>query len=273
VSATRRYPSRPLAWEDARRVILAHAIDGPDDGPALVLVGSLGTEKSMWRPQVAGLAGPLRLVRLDVRGHGDSPVPDGPYTIEVLAGDVLDTMDALGLERVSYAGLSIGGMIGLWLGAHAAERIDRLVLLFTGAVPADPASFIDRARQVREAGSPADLVDQLLPRWLTEPYRAEHPEVADELRAMVSACPPEGYAGCAEAIGAMDQRGLLSQITPPTLVISGAQDGSIPPELGREIAEAVPDARFELLDPAGHLGNIERADEVNSLIRQHLEVA
>src|SRR4051812_45510394 len=94
---TRRYPSRPLAWEDARRVILAHAIDGPDDGPPLVLVGSLGTEKSMWRPQVSGLAGPLRLVRLDVRGHGDSPVPDGPYTIEALARDVLDTMDALGL--------------------------------------------------------------------------------------------------------------------------------------------------------------------------------
>lgn len=251
-------------------MILASAIDGSADAPALVLAGSLGTDREMWRHQVAGLAGPLRLVRLDVRGHGASPVPAGPYTIAELGQDVLDTMDALGIERASYCGLSIGGMIGQWLGVHAADRIDRLVLLFTAAVPPDAAAFAERAAAVRSAGTAAGLVDGLLPRWLTDDYRAAHPDEVAWLRAMVAASPAEGYAACAEAIAAMDLRPEHARVAAPTLVVGGAQDGSTPPEMGRAIADAIPSARFELLDPAGHLGNIERADAVNALIADHL---
>jgi 3-oxoadipate enol-lactonase len=251
-------------------VILNHAIDGPEDAPALVLAGSLGTDLGMWRPQVAALAADFRLVRVDVRGHGASPVPAGPYTIDELGNDVLDTVNKLGIERFHFAGLSIGGMIGQWLGAYAPECIDRLVLLFTAAAPPDPALFSQRAVDVRAAGTPEGLIEGLLPRWLTDDYRATHPAVIRWLTDMVSGCAAEGYASCAEAIAAMDLRPVLARISAPTLVFGGAQDGSLPPELGREIADAIPGARFELLDPAGHLGNIERADTINDLILEHL---
>jgi 3-oxoadipate enol-lactonase len=251
-------------------VILASAIDGPEEAPTLVLAGSLGTDKEMWRPQVEALGDAWRLVRLDVRGHGDSPVPDGPYTIAALGQDVLDTMDALAIERAAFCGLSIGGMIGQWLGAHAPERIEALVLLFTAAVAPDPDVFSERAEVVRAAGGAAGIVEALLPRWLTTDYRAAHPETVAWLSAMVTRCPAEGYAASAEAIAAMDLRSEHARIAAPTLVLGGAQDGSLPPEYARAIAEAIPGARFELLDPAGHLASIERADTVNALIAQHV---
>lgn len=253
-------------------MILASTIDGPDDAPPLILVGSLGTHGDMWRPQVEALAGELRLVRLDVRGHGRSPVPPGPYSIPELAQDVLDTLEDLGIERAAYCGLSIGGMIGQWLGAHAPERFERLILLFTAAVAPSPEVFRERAAAVREAGGAGGLVEGLLPRWLTEEYREAHPETVAWLSEMVAACPAEGYAACAEAIAAMDLRAGHASIALPTLVVSGAQDGSTPPEMGRVIADAIPSARHELLDPSGHIGSIERADEINALIRQHLEL-
>ncbi len=252
-------------------MILSHATDGPDDAPVLVLAGSLGTHMDMWRPQVADLAGPFRLLRLDVRGHGGSPVPDGPYTIAELGQDVLDTLDALDVERAHFCGLSIGGMIGQWLAANAPERVERLVLLFTAARAPDPQVFRDRAAAVREAGSAAGLIEGLLPRWLTEPYRAAHPETAEWLGAMVAECPPEGYAGCAEAIAALDVRDTHARIAAPTLVVGGAQDGSLPPEHARAIAAAIPGARYVELDPAGHLGSVERAADLDPIIAAFLQ--
>jgi 3-oxoadipate enol-lactonase len=244
---------------------------GPDDAPVLLLGGSLGTTFEMWEPQLQSLSVLHRVIRFEQRGHGGSPVPNGPYTIDELGADVVTMMDRLGLDRVSYCGLSIGGMIGQWLGINAPDRIDKLILICTAAfLPGAAASYGERAVTVRAAGTTEVVVDAVLSRWFTEPYAAANPDVVARYRGMICSIDPEGYAGCCEALAAMDLRAGLDRITAPTLVISGAQDPAIPPEHGQAIAEAVPGARFELLDPAAHLASVERALDVTALIAGHL---
>ena len=244
---------------------------GPDGAPVLLLAGSLGTTLTMWEPQVPRLAATHRVVRFDHRGHGGSPVPNGPYSIEDLGGDVLAMIDRLGLERVSYCGLSIGGMVGQWLAINAPERLDRLILICTAAflAPADP--WLDRAATVRSAGTPEVIADTVVTRWFTAPFAETHPDTVARHRAMIAATDPGGYAACCEAIAAMDLRAGLPSVTTPTLVLSGAQDSSIAPSHGRLIADAIPGSRYELLDPAAHLATVERADAVNELIAGFLQ--
>lgn len=249
-------------------VALHHQQTG--DGPPLLLAGSLGTSLAMWDPQAEALGGSHRVTRFDLRGHGRSPVPDGPYTMDDLGGDVLALMDHLGLERASYCGLSIGGMIGQWLAIHAPDRIDRLVLLCTSAhlPPADV--WRDRAETVRAAGTPEAVADGVLGRWFTPQFAGAHGDLVAGFRAMISSTPAEGYAACCEAIAVMDLRPELARITAPTLVVAGAQDPATPPEHGRGIAEGVGDGRLEVLDPGAHLISVERAPEITELIRRHL---
>jgi 3-oxoadipate enol-lactonase len=247
-------------------VKLHHALDGALDGPALLLGGSLGTTLEMWEPQLTALAPIAQLVRFDHRGHGRSPVPAGPYRIEDLGRDVLRLMDDLQLERASYCGLSIGGMVGQWLAINAPERLDRLILICTAAflAPADP--WLERAATVRSAGTPEVIADTVVTRWFTAPFAETHPDTVARHRAMIAATDPGGYAACCEAIAAMDLRAGLPSVRAPALVLSGAQDPSIPPSHSRIIADAIPGSRYELLDPAAHLATVERADAVNELI-------
>ncbi len=252
-------------------VALHHEVRGAPDGPALLLAGSLGTTLAMWEPQLESLGAVARLVRIDHRGHGGSPVPDGPYQIADLGGDVLALLDRLGLDRVSFCGLSIGGMVGQWLAINAPDRIDRLILICTAAHVPGGEGFTERANIVRAAGGPDVVADTVIARWFTPAFAAAEPELVAAYRAMIASTPAEGYAGCAEAVGSHDLRRGLGRVRARTLVISGAQDASLPPALGRAIADAVAGARFELLDPAAHLANVERADAVNELIADHLE--
>jgi 3-oxoadipate enol-lactonase len=252
-------------------VALHHVEDGPRDGPPLLLGGSLGTDAAMWDDQAPLLAATYRVIRFDHRGHGASPVPPGPYAIEDLGRDVLALLDRLGLERVAYGGLSIGGMVGMWLAANAPERVDRLMLLCTSAHLPPASAWQERAAAVLEAGTVAAVADTVLARWLTPDYAASHPEVAARLRAMLAAQPPEGYAGCCHAIGSMDLRASLARIAAPTLVIAGAQDPATPPDHGRAIAAGIAGARLEVLSPAAHLANVERADAVTALMADHLD--
>lgn len=248
---------------------LYYEIAGPAEGPILLLGSSLGTDLSMWDGQLP-LASRWRLVRFDHRGHGRSPAPPGPYTIADLGLDVLELMDALGLERTSYGGLSLGGMVGLWLAANAPERIDRLVLLCTAAWMPTAAAYAERAVAVRGDGSTGRIAEAVLERWLTPPFAAARPEVCEHLRSMLLATSAEGYAACCEAIAAMDLRDELAQIAAPTLVISGAGDPATPVELQAEIAAAIPHARHEIVAPATHLAAVEQPDRVNHLIEEHL---
>jgi 3-oxoadipate enol-lactonase len=245
--------------------------EGAADAPALVLGSSLGTTLEMWDPQVPQLRAGHDLVRFDHRGHGRSPVPSGPYSIDELGTDVLRLLDVMELARVSYCGLSLGGMVGMWLAINAPERIDRLVLLCTSAHLPPASGWHERAATVRSAGSSEPIADAVLGRWFTEPFKREHPDVVARHRRMVADTPPEGYAACCEAIAALDLRDRLPRIVAPTLVIGAAQDPSTPPEHQRAIAAAVPGARLEILDPCAHLASVERAELVSMLIAEHLK--
>ena len=251
--------------------MLHSEIAGPADAPVLVMGSSLGTSLEMWDPQLA-LAERLRLVRHDHRGHGRSPVPPEPYEIEDLGRDVVALLDALEIERASYCGLSIGGMVGMWLGANAPERIDRLVLICTSAHLPPAEGWAERAANVREAGTVEVVADAVVARWLTPAYADAHPELVAELRAMLVATDPDGYAACCGAIERMDLRDQLARISAPTLVISGADDEATPPEHQQLIAGSIPGARLATVAPAAHLAAVERPAEVNALIAAHLGV-
>lgn len=251
-------------------VLLNHRIVGPQDAPVLLLGESLGTNTSMWEPQVEALSTRFRVIAFDHRGHGGSPVPPTPYAMADLGADVVALMDHLGVERASYAGLSIGGMVGIWLGANAANRIDRLVLMCTSAYAPPASRWLDRAAAVRSAGTTEVIADAVVSGWFTPEWAHANPETVAAHRAMIVATDPEGYSGCCEALAAMDLRDDLPRISAPTLVIGAVQDLALSTEHQRLIADAVPGARLELVDDAAHIASAQQPQTINRLIQEHL---
>jgi 3-oxoadipate enol-lactonase len=233
-------------------------VDGSPDAPVLVLSNSLGTDLSMWEAQMPALTARFRVLRYDTRGHGVSAVTPGPYTIGELGRDVLRLLDALKIRRAHFCGLSMGGMIGMWLGVHAPDRIGRMVLANTAPKIGTPEMWNQRIDNVRKGGMEA-IVDTLLERWLTAGFRARVPEAVVRVRAMLTATPPEGYLACCAAVRDMDQRDAIAGIRHPTLVIAGTHDAVTPPAEARAMAERIRGARYVELD-AAHLSNIEAAD-------------
>ena len=239
-------------------------VDGPAAAPWLVLSSSLGSTLQMWESQVAAFSRSYRVLRYDTRGHGHSSVPARPYTLEQLGKDVLGLLDALGIERAHYCGLSMGGATGMWLAVHAPRRIERLVLCNTTPWLGPPEAMNERIAALRRDGMPA-LVEAILERWFTPQFRAVHPLAVDDIRQALLTTPVEGYAGCCEALRDMDQRVALARITAPTLVIAGTSDPSPTPAAARQWAATIPGARFLEL-PAAHLSNIGAADEFNAAV-------
>jgi 3-oxoadipate enol-lactonase len=250
-------------------VELAFDVDGPEGAPTVVLSNSLGSTPAMWDPQLPALLERLRVVRYDHRGHGASPVPAGPYELDDLGADVLALLDRLGLERVHWCGLSLGGMVGMWMAIHAPERIDRLVLCCTSAKLGPPEMWADRAATVREHGVDA-VADAGIERWLSPAFLEREPEIAARIRAMLASTPAEGYAACCGVIERMDQTVRLGEIRAPTLVIAADDDPATPPEHGELIAAAVPGARLEIVPNARHLATIEQPQAMTDLILGHL---
>jgi 3-oxoadipate enol-lactonase len=252
-------------------VELNHRINGPHDAPVVVLSNSLGASMEMWASQVPALSVGFRVLRYDQRGHGASSVPPGPYAIADLGHDVLHLLDLNGIERAHFCGLSLGGATGMWLAANAPERIDRMVLLCTSARFGTPEMWAERAAQVREQGTES-VADAGIERWFTDGFRESQPAVVARFRAMIASQPDDGYAELCGVLERLDLRGDLPHISTPTLVIAGAQDPATPPDLDAKlIAESIRGARLEVLDPAAHLANVERAEEVTDLILDHLE--
>lgn len=249
-------------------VDVSYSVDGPPDAPVLVLGGSLGSTREMWEPQVEPLARDFRVVRYDTRGHGESPVPDGPYTIADLGGDVVRLLDRLGAQRVHFAGLSIGGMTGMWLAAHAPERVDRLALICTSALLGPPEAWAQRAAAVLKEGAGV-VADTVVSRWFTPEFARREPETVARMRDMIAATPPAGYAGCCTAIERMDLRADLARISAPTLAIAAAEDPATPPEHLERIAEGIGGAELRVVEHAAHVASWEAADEVTALLRSH----
>jgi 3-oxoadipate enol-lactonase len=253
-------------------VALHHLSNAGQGASTLVLSNSLGTTIGVWDAQSEPLAAGRRLIRYDHRGHGSSPVPRGPYSLDDIAGDVIGLLDSLGVQRTSFCGSSLGGMVGIWLAAHAPERIDRLVVCCSSAYIPPSSSWSERAAAVRAAGSVEAVADAVLGRWLTPAFAAERPEVVAKLRGMLVGTPAEGYAACCEAIGAMDLRPVLARIAAPTLVVSAARDPATPTEAhGRVIAEGIPGAKLAVLHDAAHMAAVEQPDQITELILGHLD--
>ena len=247
-----------MPFAETGELRIHHRFDGRADAPVLVLSSSLGADLSAWDPQVPALSREHRVLRYDSRGHGQTPMAPGPCTIARLATDVVRLLDALGIERASFCGLSIGGQVGTWLGAHAGARLDRLVLCNTGARIGDLATWNARIEAVRRQGV-ASITGPLMERWFTAAFRERSPDVVARTRAMVEATPREGYAACCEAVRDADLHADLPGILARTLVIAGRHDPSTTPEQGRELVAGIRGARYVELD-AAHLSNIEAAD-------------
>ena len=238
---------------------LAHRLDGTEDRPVLVFGNSLGTTWELWDGQVAALAEAWRIVRFDHPGHGRSPLPDGALTVGSIADDVLGLVDELGLERLTFCGLSLGGAVGMAAARLAPDRIERLVLCCTSARFGEPEGWHDRARLVR-AGGTAVVAERVLERWFTDETRRTDTATAARFRTMLEAIPSEGYAACCEALALWDARGDLGAISARTLVVAGEQDVATPPADGAFLAEAIPGAILTVLPGAAHLANIEQPE-------------
>jgi 3-oxoadipate enol-lactonase len=250
---------------------LAASLDGSDSRPVLVLGNSLGTSQEVWGPQLPELAARFRLLRFELPGHGAGrrDGPPGPYRLADLGSAVLDLLDRHGIDRACYAGISLGGMIGMWLAAHAPARIAALGLCCTSAWLPPASGWLDRAARVRSAGTAA-ITGQALARWFTPPFLRSSPPAAALAAAMLESTDPEGYAGCCEAIAAMDLRPVLGSITAPTLVIAASEDPATPPAHGALIARQVPGARLTVIRGAAHLANLQAPGPVTAALLAHL---
>jgi 3-oxoadipate enol-lactonase len=231
-------------------------VEGPASKPVLMLSNSLGTTLQMWDPQVAALTEHFRLVRYDRRGHGKSGVPAGPYTVEMLGRDVLAILDALGIEKINWCGLSMGGMVGMWLGANAPERINRLILSNTSAYMADKEIWNGRIWQVREKGL-ASVVAGTMERWFTKDFRDSEPEKIQWISEMFLTTRPEGYIACCEAVRDMDHREIIKSIAAPTMIIAGRHDPATTVEAAEFIRSRIPRASMTVID-AAHIANVEQ---------------
>lgn len=232
-----------------------YRFDGAADAPLLLLSNSLGTTMDMWEPQLEHLTSRFRVLRYDARGHGGSDAPAGGYSLDRLGRDVVEMLDALALDRVSFCGLSMGGMVGQWLGVRAPDRLDRMVLANTSAFMGPPSAWDDRIVAVRERGMGA-IAEVVVERWFTDRFRRLSAGAVAAVLSMLRSTDPAGYAGCCAAIRDMDLRATAPLILVPTLVIAGEADPATPPAHGEALAAAIPGARIVLL-PAAHLSNVE----------------
>lgn len=232
-----------------------YRLDGRDDRPVLVLSHSLGQDHGMWDAQAADLAAHSRVLRYDIRGHGASSAPAGDYTIEQLGRDVLALTDRLGIEQFAFCGLSLGGMIGLWLGVNAPARVTAAVLANTSARP-DAERMEARRRAVVTRGMPA-VADAVMERFFSNRLLTDNPPAVAASRRTLLTTDPIGYAGCCAAVRDFDATATLGQIRVPVLVISSDEDKSLPwTGHGDVLAKGIPGARVVQL-PTAHLSNIE----------------
>jgi 3-oxoadipate enol-lactonase len=250
---------------------LACRLDGHADLPALIFINSLGCDLRMWDNQAAALSPLFRIVRYDMRGHGRSDVPSEPATMEQLGQDLLAVLDHFQIHRVSVCGISLGGMVALWLAALHPERVDHAVFANTAARIGSDESWSARIELVR-AGGMAAVRDMVLSRFLSERFRALRPDLAVKLGSMLEATNPLGYIAACAALRDADLRDLVPRIRVPSLIIAGELDESTPPEQAAELQEAIRGSELVMIK-AAHLSNIEQPQLFNASLRAALTAA
>ena len=252
-----------------RAVDLAWEATGDASAPALVLCHSLGTDRSLWEPQLEVLRTSYRVLRVDLRAHGASPVPEGPYTLQQIASDVIRVADAAGLKRFHHCGISLGGMVGLLLAARYPERISALVAANTAAKIGTEERWQERCRAVRSVGMPG-ICDSVVPRWFAPDFASRGDGMLERMKNVFVATRADGYLACCGALAAADITTEVSRIKAPTLIIGGEHDASTSVADAEALHAAVHGSRLTVLEGAGHLSNIDKSEEFTARVSDFL---
>jgi len=257
---------------NTERGVFRVCLDGDPSAPPLMLSNSLGTTLEMWDPQVAALSGKYRLLRYDTRGHGHSPVTPGPYSFAELGKDVIAILDALGIERVAFGGISMGGHIALWLGVNAPERINALMVCNSAARIGTEQVWRERAAVIDKHGqeSMRMLAEGAVARWFTEAYAKRNPKVIQGILDRFVQNDHRGYAACCQALETSDLRQDIKRIKAPVLLLTGDKDPVTTVTDSLAMLASIPNARLVVL-MAAHLSNIEAADEFNATVIHFLD--
>jgi 3-oxoadipate enol-lactonase len=257
-----------MPFADLPNVRLHYALSGVRDAPVLILSNSLGTNFSMWDGQAPAFEKQFRLLRYDMRGHGQSSAPPPPYAVPDLARDILSLADSLSIPRFHFCGLSIGGMIGMWLAFQAPERLHKLVLCNTAPKIGTLEFWNTRIQNVQSKGM-KEVASAVTARWFTAGFQQSSPEKVASAISVLESLDPQGYVGGSTAVRDFDFRESVSQIRTPTLVISGTHDPAATPADGRFLAEQIPGARYAELNTS-HLSNVEAPAQFNDAVLSFL---
>jgi 3-oxoadipate enol-lactonase len=253
-------PIRHGAISNGSRI--EYSVDGSPATPALLFINSIATTRELWARQVPRLSKSFRVITYDARGHGFSQPTAGEYTIEQLGRDALAVLDDAGIKSAHVCGISLGGITAMWMGVHAPQRVNSLILANTSARIGSVEMWTERMTFVRQHGM-AMLADMTMPRWFTDDFRARESQTVEQFRSMVAACSREGYLGCCAALRDEDLRESIAAIASPVLCIAGSADPATTPEALRFIHERITASRLVVLD-AAHLTNVEQPQAFNA---------
>jgi 3-oxoadipate enol-lactonase len=255
----------------ANGISVNYTLDGPASAPVATLSHSLATDLSMWDPQMKALTARYRVLRYDTRGHGGTEAPAAAYTLDQLADDARALLQALGIPKTHWIGLSMGGMIGQTLALKSPELFLSLSLCDTSSrIPAEAKPlWQDRIKTAQTQGM-EPLVEGTIARWFTAPFREQHKDVVDPVRAMIRRTPPQGYAGCCHAISALDLTDRLPAIKLPTLIVVGEEDQGTPVAASQAIQAKIAGSQLEILKSAAHLANMEQPEAFTKAVTSFL---
>lgn len=248
-----------------------HFADSKGAGEAVVLVHAIGCDHRMWEELARALAPDYRVIRVDVRGHGGSPVPRRPYSLEALADDVAHVLEGLGIRKAHWVGLSLGGMIGQAFAIRHADRLSKLVIAnSTSSYGPEGRKMWEARARIVEDGGVAAIREMVAARYFSDAFRTTRPALVEGVMQQFVQTPKVGYLGCCDAIAALDFSKDLGRITAPTLVIAGGADAGTPPAMSEAIASAIPGAKLAVIPGAAHLSAVEKPAEFNALVRDFL---
>lgn len=234
-------------------------VEGDPAAPPIVLVHSAGTDHRMWDRNLSRVQGRFRWIRYDARGHGRSDVPEAPYSLDDLGGDLVAVLDALDVATAHVVGASLGGLVALWLAVRHPERVGRAVLAGAAARIGTRDAWQERADTVRNGGTEA-VVELAMRRFFSERFRRDHADVVERFATTMRRQSPEGYVGTCLALRDADLRDQVSATQAATLIVVGDEDISTPPSDAEALRASIPRARLTVLEGAGHLCTVERPD-------------